>query len=192
MKKAIKIFFLSILIIIFVLIFGRILISSDKTVFNDFYVSRATADAYDADKTLNVNSLSRKSGRSERGYFMAYSFYTVPDTGEVQAALRYNVSAYGYTDTDENESFSFRLYDKTNDKYYDSVAFEKKSRYGIYRYARFIFEGVNMDESAELYLVMENSKEECDKQCMHYENQPYEDYKLKGRDIKEIERMLAE
>ena len=194
MKKAIKIFFLTLLIIVIGMVVVRAMISSDKTVFDDFSVSYATAEAYhDAGSDdFTINTLAQKNGRGERGYFMAYSLYHVPATGEVQITVRYNISgAYNYTDTDEDESFIFRLYDEENGKYYEPSSSETKTRYGLYRYIKLTFEEVEADQSTELYLVMENSTTECDRQCVHYKDQPFESYKLKRRDKKEIERLLA-
>lgn len=191
MKKFIKIFLTTILFAVIGLIVARAIVSSDRTVFKKFKVSRTTAEAYnETGGEMKIYSMPLKDKIAEQGYFAAYSMYFIPSTGEVQVTVRYNVKgAYDYTGTDSGEDFAFRLLNSESGKYYDAAAMESATRYGLYKYIKITFEGVDAAEEDELYLVMENSGGEVDRQCIHYEDQPYREYKLKGRDKKEIENI---
>ncbi len=169
--KKVKLFFTVLLFLIIGAFVLRVIISSDKSLFDDFVVSEDTRAAYAEHGSLTVRRMDLKNLISEYGYFSAYYMYFVEETGELQVAVRYNVSALNYTDTESDGQLDFRLlirdadaaeddvsigagdsdeeaYDKNDilysGTYYTADEVEEKSRYGIYRFRRLTFKNVEL------------------------------------------------
>lgn len=109
MKKIVKYTFIVLLCIIIGALIIRTVIYSDKTVFDEFEITDASRAAYAESGTVDVLELENKNKSSENGYFCAYSMYYVEQTGELQVTVRYNTSAFDYTDTNDDADIEFLL-----------------------------------------------------------------------------------
>ena len=211
MKKFIKWFLISILILVIAFLFFRIITHEDKTVFDDFEVTDASREAYSGE--LNVLTLSLKDKHSDNGYFCAYSMFYVEETGELQVTVRYNKSAAKYTDRESTNDLDFRLMvrpendgESSGDKkeglyrgtYLGAANVEEKSRYGIYEFRKLTFEGLDLTaeefKNTNVIVVMTDKSASdtdyalfFDRQYVHYNGQPTETYELSGSERKELE-----
>ena len=177
MKKTLKIIATVFVFTVIGALIVRAIISSDKSVFDEFTVTSDSKSAYSESSTLTVDTLDLKHFISMNGYFSAYSLYYVEETGELQITIRYNNSALEYTKakshedidfmllkraepvdltgksvSDIDEENQFKLYDG---EYYLGETAEAKSRWGLYNYRKLVFKNVelsgddfNMDDLA--------------------------------------------
>ena len=90
------------------------------------------------------------------GNFFADHLIVIPDINQLQICMRYNVSveetlenAYGLSDfdTDNTEQFSFRLYRSGDSEPYETgrLSVCKWDSYSMYRYAKLVFDDVEID-----------------------------------------------
>lgn len=182
MKKALKIFFTAILLIIIGLIIVRIGIMQDKSAFDDFKITEKSAAAYAEKGDLTVRTLKLKDKISSSGLFCAYSMYYVEETGELQVTVRYNNRSLDGIDIENEEQLSFTLFEHEADKesessadaeedeikfysdgnYYEPVSVETKTKYGLYSFRKLIFEDIELTEEKmnnyDLLVVMESAE----------------------------------
>ena len=109
MKKVVKYTFIALLCVIIGALIVRVIISSDKSIFDHFEVTDASRAVYAEQGELSVLSMEFKNKTSENGYFCAYSLFYVEETGELQVTVRYNTSALKYTDSESEEDIEFLL-----------------------------------------------------------------------------------
>ncbi len=179
MKKIIKYLIISFIVLVVGALIIRMIISADKTTFDDFVVSDASAAAY-ADGELDVLTVKMGDKMSVSGYFCVYAPYFVRETGEVQITVRYNESAFTYTDTESDADFDFVLlsrsrarsaldvkpgealpeetiFERFDGKYYTASKIETAEKYGLYRFEKLTFEGVEFPadpKKCEFWVVM--------------------------------------
>lgn len=120
-----------------------------------------------------------------QGYFYAYAMVYAPAAHELQITVRYNVSAYDYTEVEDGHEYAFAL--KCGD---DEIAGEviASHKSGIYVYKRLVFSGV--DISGETTLLMKNGMtgEKYADIIVHYEEQELSDYKLSGKERRAFDK----
>lgn len=181
-KKIIKYFFLVLLVLIIGSLIVRIVMSSDKSTFDDFEITESSRSAYAENGGLTVKTLGLKDKLSGDGYFCSYSLYYVEETSELQITVRYNVSALDYTGVETDEDFEFvllnkeekqdlsgyvedaegseddNLFDQYDGTYYRADSVESKSKYGLYRFRKLIFKDIEISEDGfiadEIAVVM--------------------------------------
>ncbi len=161
----------------------RVIMSSDKSVFDHFEITDASKQAYNEAGDLTVYTMEFKNRTADNGYFCAYSLYYVKETGELQVTVRYNKSAVGYVGAEstadlefflmtrqgENlsesgpassaeESGSRALNKKYSGTYYKPYKVETDSRYGLYEFRKLYFENVTLTgdacENEDVVVVM--------------------------------------
>ena len=109
MKKFVKYTFIVLLCLIIGFLILRTVLYSDKSVFDHFEITDASRAAYAEHGTLDVLEMEYKNRTSENGYFCAYSMFYVKQTGELQVTVRYNTSAFKYTDTTDDADIEFLI-----------------------------------------------------------------------------------
>ena len=180
--KIIKYFFGTLLVLVIGALIFRIILSSDKSTFDDFKITDTSKAAYAENGELTVKTLKLKDKLGNAGYFCAYSMYYVEETHELQVTVRYNVSAIDYTDVESDEDFEFLLmkrktpldllnlseeegdlkqantFTRYDGEYVRPVSEEKTSKYKLYRFKKLVFEDIPVSEegfvAGEYVIVM--------------------------------------
>ncbi len=184
MLKFIKKAGTAIVLILCAMFILRCCMVADRSVFSKLIPTDALRTAYSDGKSF-TQTVKISSEMSERGYFSAYGFYYNEESGEVQLALRWNDSAYGYTDTAEGAEFSFILRNITTGEEYpvEIVDSEKRS---IYNYRKAVSQGVKIGETDRFAAVMLLRDGHEDKITIKWEEQPMTEYKIKSGVMKEL------
>ncbi|MGN1345840.1 MAG: hypothetical protein ACI4V1_03590 [Eubacteriales bacterium] len=184
MVKFIKRFAAALIFIICGMFILRCCMVADKSVFADLYATESLAAAY-SDGELVVRTVKVEREIAEDGYFASYALYFIPETGEVQAAVRWNDSVYGYTDMPEGYEYTFHFLNETTGETYPAVAVDAKKR-SIYNYRKLVASGVALGETDTLTVVMELRDGYESTQVLRYGEQEFKDYKLSGKDKKAL------
>lgn len=184
MVKAIKRVATAILFIICGMFVLRCCMVADKSVFDDLTATPTLVSAY-ADGNMTVKTVKVEAEIADDGYFSAYSFYFVPENGEVQITVRWNDSVYNYTDMTEGHEYSFHLLNETTGETFPLTALESKKR-SIYNYRKLDAVGVNLGDSDKLTVVMELRDGFESTQVIRYAEQPLEVHKLSGGEKKAL------
>ena len=162
----------------------RCCMAADKTRFSDPLATDALRSAW-ADGESELLTVKISAELAADGYFSAYAFYYNPESGEVQLAVRWNRSVYGYTDMAEGHEFSFHLLNETTGAVYPMAAAES-DRMGMYQYRRLIAEGVSVGDDEQLTAVMELRDGFDSRQVLKYAEQPFETCKVKPKLLKQL------
>ncbi len=162
----------------------RCFMVADKSAFSTLIPTDALRTAY-ADGESVMQSVKISSEMSERGYFSAYGFYYNEESGEVQLALRWNDSAYGYTDTAEDAEFTFVLRNVTTGEEYPVEIVDSKKK-SIYNYRKALSYGVKIGEGDKFTAVMLLRDGHEDSITIKWEEQPMVEYKVKSGVMKEL------
>ncbi|MBE6723749.1 MAG: hypothetical protein E7576_00925 [Ruminococcaceae bacterium] len=85
----------------------------------------------------------------------------------------------------EGHEFTFYLLNETTGAVYPASAVESASM-SIYQYRRMIAEGVSVGEDEQLTAVMELRDEFDSRQVLKYAEQPFNEYRLKGKLLKQL------
>jgi len=157
---------------------------ADKSRFSDPIPTDALRSAW-ADGESGMLTVKISAELAKDGYFSAYGFYFNPESGEAQFAVRWNRSVYSYTDMPEGHEFTFYLLNETTGAVYPASAVESASM-SIYQYRRMIAEGVSVGEDEQLTAVMELRDEFDSRQVLKYAEQPFNEYRLKGKLLKQL------
>ncbi len=180
--KIIKYFFGTLLVLVIGALIFRIILSSDKSTFDDFKITDTSKAAYAENGELTVKTLKLKDKMGSAGYFCAYSMYYVEETRELQVTVRYNISAIDYTEVESDGDFEFLLmkrktpldlmnlsadeedlkqantFTRFDGEYIRPVSEEKTSKYKLYRFKKLVFENVPVSEegftAGEYVIVM--------------------------------------
>ena len=182
MVKIIKQIATAILFIICGMFIFRCCMVADKSVFDELSATPALAAAY-ADGELEVKTVKVEKEIADDGYFAAYAFFFIPETGEVQVTVRWNDSVYEYTDMTKGHEYSFHLLNETTGETFPLTALESKKR-AIYNYRKLSAEAVNPGDADTLTVVMELRDGFESTQVVRYGEQPFEDYTLSGGEKK--------
>lgn len=184
MVKFIKRLTTAIVFIICGMFILRCCMVADKSVFDDFYATESLIAAY-ADGELDVKTVKVEKEIADDGYFSAYAFYFVPETGEVQVAVRWNDSVYEYTSMEEGHEYTFHLLNEATGETFPLTSLDAKKR-SIYNYRKLSASAVNLGDTDTLTVVMELRDGFESTQVVRYGEQPFEEYKLSGGDKKEL------
>ncbi len=186
MEKFVKYTATAILFIICAMFVFRCCMVADKSTFDDLTVSSGLTEAL-ADGETTVYTVGRVEREiSESGYFCAYGFYWIPESREVQCAVRWNDSAYEYTGMEEGTEYTFHLLNENTGETFlcEAVGSEKN---GIYNFRKLIASGVNLTEMERLTVVMELRDGYTDTQIIKFAEQPVKEYKVPKSILKEIQ-----
>ena len=127
MVKVIKQIATAILFIICGMFIFRCCMVADKSVFDELFATESLTAAY-ADGEFAVQTVKVEKEIADDGYFAAYAFYFVPETGEVQVTVRWNDSVYEYTDMTEGHEYSFHLLNEATGETFPLTVLEAKKR----------------------------------------------------------------
>ncbi len=174
----------AIVLILCALFILRCCMVADKSVFSKLIPTDALKSAYSDGESV-MQTIKISSEMSERGYFSAYGFYYNEESGEVQLALRWNDSAYGYTDTAEGAEFDFILRNITTGEEYPVEIVDSKKR-SIYNYRKILSDGVKIGAGDRLAAVMLLRDGYEDSITIKWEEQPMVEYKVKSGVMKEL------
>lgn len=177
MEKFVKNFATAILLIVCAMFIVRCFMVADKSTFSKPALTDAMQAAY-ADGESVTYTVDIQKEISDDGYFSAYGFYYTPESGEVQLAVRWNDSVYGYTDMTAGHEFTFYLLNETTGAKYPASAVESKDK-NIYNFRRLIAEGVSLGENEALTAVMELRDGFESRHPVKYAEQMMEEYKVK-------------
>ncbi len=183
MKKFVKIFAYVIIFTLFGAFIIRCIMVADKSTFAKPMMTAQMIDAYSdgaADGFVQTVDVAREM--SEAGYFCAYGFYYVPAVSQAQVTVRWNDSAYTYTDMAEGTEFAFVLRNETTGEEFPAVAVEEKEK-SIYNFRRLVIDNVTFGADDELAVVMLLRDGHTDRQIVRAEGQPVESYRLSGKEL---------
>ncbi len=184
MVKFIKRFTTAVVLIICGMFILRCCLVADESVFDELYATDALVAAY-ADGVLDIKTVKVEKEIADDGYFTAYAFYFIPETGEVQVAVRWNDSAYEYTSMEAGHEYTFHLLNEATGETFPMTSLDAEKRW-MYNYRKMSAGGVNLGETDTLTVVMELRDGFESKQVVRYGEQPFEDYKLSGGDKKTL------
>ncbi len=182
MKKFVKIFAYIIIFTLCGAFVLRCILVADTSVFSKPVMTEQMMAAYTEDKADDfVLTVDVAPEMSESGYFRAYGFYYIPSVGQAQFTVRWNDSAYTYTDMAQGTEFAFEIRNVTTGESYPAVAVESKER-AMYNFRRMTAEGVSFGKEDDVIVVMHLRDGYTDKQFLHAANQPVKEYKLTEKD----------
>lgn len=162
----------------------RCAIAADKSMFSKPIATDPLRDAY-ADGESLTYTVDISAELANDGYFSAYGFYYNTESGEAQFAVRWNDSVYDYTDMEVGHEFSFFLRNETTGEEFPAQCVDSGEKW-MYSYRRLISEGVSVGENDQLSAVMVLRDGFESVQVIKYDEQPFEEYKLKSSLMKEL------
>lgn len=184
-KKAITTFIYAIILILCGMIIFRCCANADRSTLADLHPTPELITAY-ADGELEVLALEENASEiAPDGYFIAYAFRYIPEAGQLQATIRYNVSNWEYLNLPEGTPFDFYLCrneDETTLRSPDLVVEEAKS---IYRYQKLVWNHVDIGED-NWQIFMDRQDGKYSIAPLRYVEQAYEPYKLSGGEKKAL------
>ena len=184
MKKFLKIFATVIVFTIIGLFILRCCMVTDRSFGKRPAVTDALKSAFaDGESVIYVHDQTAEI--SSDGYFSAFNMFYNPESGESQLSVRWNNSAYSYTDTEPGTEFSFRLVNETTGEEYPCTAIESK-KLAFYNYRRLTAENTKIESSDQVYVIMEVNGEYESKQVVKYDGQGFKEYKIPSRILKNL------
>jgi len=181
MKKFVKIFAYVIIFTLCASFIIRCIMVADKSPFAKPVMTDEMIAAYTEEDVGFIQTVDVAPEMSESGYFCAYGFYYVPTVGQAQLAVRWNDSAYKYTDVTPGTEFAFELVNETTGERYPCRAVEEKER-TLYNFRRLIADGAVFGPDDEIAVVMSIRDGYTDRQIVCYAEQPMEEYELSGKE----------
>ncbi len=182
--KIIKITSAALVLLICVMFILRCCMAGDKSVFADICATEALRSAY-VDGESNTFTVEISAEIADDGYFSAYAFYYNDESGEAQLAVRWNDSVYGYTDIPEGYEFTVKLRNETTGEEYLGTTVDAEERL-MYNYRKIIVSGCKFGEGDQISAVMPLRDEFESVQVLKYAEQPFEEYKIKGKLLREL------
>lgn len=182
MVKIIKRIATALLFIVCGMFILRCCLVADKSIFDDLYATDSLRTAY-ADGEFAVQTVEVEREIADDGYFAAYAFCFVPETGEVQVTVRWNDSVYDYTGMTPGHEYSFHLLNEATGETFPLTALDAEKRL-MYSYRKLSASGVNLGEADTLTVVMELRDGFESTQVIRYGEQPLEEYKLSSGEKK--------
>lgn len=174
----------------------------------DIYFTDALTEYYyetNGNVGAKTQTLRAQYDDAKEGNFFCDNLIVIPEIGELQITLRYNVSlieklkeAYGLTDIDENSEdlFIFRLRrngDVTSDTtligHLEATKFES---FLLYRYYKIVFDGIDFNSEDKidwirLEILVKNADQKEPYMVAIYENNEtyskFSDYKLSSGEV---------
>lgn len=120
-----------------------------------------------------------------QGYFYAYSMMYAPAAHELQITVRYNVSAYDYTEVEDGHEYAFALKCGDNEIAAEVLASHES---GIYVYRRLSFHGVDINGEATLLMKNGDTGEKYADIIVHQADQEFSAYKLSGGERRSFDK----
>ncbi len=187
MQKFVKVFGMTIILILCAVFILRCILVADKSTFSDLALTPALSAAYTDENAADfVKTVKVAREIADDGYFSAYALYYIPAAGEIQVSVRWNDSVYGYTDMPEDTEFSFELLNETTGISYPASAISEKEM-AMYNYRKLVVDGVPLlGENDQLTVVMNLRDGFTSKQVVRFSEQPYSDYRLSGKEKKQL------
>lgn len=177
MKKVIIYTCYAIIAIVFVALVIRICMFDSSKVFTDITSTENAKTAYLLGQEILTHELIQNiaDDGNSRGYALVY----LPESGEIQITMKYNLSILKKAGLPEGYEFQFKLYDTETEKEYYAVYYERDVERN-YGYARAVFEGVYFSDTADIEIVMCSEDYTEDFSCykVHAAKQEFEPYKL--------------
>lgn len=184
MGKVIKTIGALIVLLLCGLFVFRCAIASDKSMFSKPIATERFSEAY-ADGESLTYTVDIAGELSTDGYFSVYGFYYNTESGEAQFAVRWNDSVYKYTDMESGHEFSFLLRNDTTGDEFPAECVDSGEKW-MYSYRRLIAEGVSVGENDQLSAVMQLRDGFESVHVIKYDEQPFDEYKLKSSLLKEL------
>ena len=184
MKKTVKILATAIVLIVCAMFVLRCCMAADKSKFSSLDATDELKAAY-SDGASETYTVKMSREMSEDGYFSAYAFYFNRECSEVQLAVRWNDSAYGYTGMEAGHEFAFYIYNETTGEKYPAEAVGEYS-FSMYNYRKLVAHGVSLEDNEQLVAVMELRDGYESRQVIKYAEQPLREYKPGGGFMKNI------
>ncbi|MBE6541848.1 MAG: hypothetical protein E7672_05310 [Ruminococcaceae bacterium] len=184
MGKIIKKIMTAIIFILCGMIIFRCCMVADKSTFKDLYVTDDLKSAYSGGESV-MYTVDVKAEISDEGYFSAYGFYYNPEASEAQFAARWNDSAYEYTEMEEGHEYVFYLLNETTGETYEAKCVDSTKKM-IYNYRKYIVSDCVIGEADLIKIVMELKDGDKSTQFLKHAEQPLEEYKVKGKLLKEL------
>ena len=186
MGKAVRIAATAIVLIIGLLFVLRCCLAADKSVLSDPVVTDALRSAA-ADGDAAVTSVERIDREmSENGWFCAYALWYCEEASEVQVSVRWNDSAYTYTDMEKGHEYAFHLLNETTGETCPATAVEKTDRF-MYHYRHLVIPGAVIGAEDQISVVMELRDGHEDSQVVKYALQPLKAKKLPSAVLRALE-----
>jgi len=188
MEKFVKIFGTAIIFIICAVFIVRCIMVSDKSVLSELYVNDEIKSAYstsDADAGF-IKTVDVVKEIADDGYFSAYGFYYIPAAEQAQVSVRWNDSIYGYTDMPDGTEFEFELLNEATGISCPAQIIDSSER-AMYNYRKLIFNDLEaFGENDPVTVVMKLRDGFTSTQAVRFAEQPFENYKLSGKEKKLI------
>lgn len=182
MKKILKYTVYAFLALVFVALVVRIWIFDASNVFTDIVPTENAKTAYAENQEILSHELIQNiaDDGNSRGYALVY----IPESGELQITMKYNLSILKKASLPEGYEFQFKLFDTETEKEYYAVYYQRDIK-GNYGFTRAVFEGVRFSESADIEIVMCSEDYSEDYSCykVHASKQDFEPYKLSKEEI---------
>lgn len=182
MKKAIKYTFYTFLAIFFIAIVIRIMAFDSSKVLSDIIPTDNMKEAYANGSEVLTHELIQNiaDDGNSRGYALVY----LPEKGELQITMKYNLSIIKKASLTDGYEFQFKLYNTETEEEYKAVSYVREIQ-NNYGYARAVFEGVYFSETADVEIVMCNKDFTEDYSCykVHASKQEFEPYEFTKEDI---------
>ena len=180
--KFTKNFFIVIVAMLLIAIFGRVFMMEDNDLLSELRATEGAVSAYKADpeNAFFTHKLSEKL--THDGYYSANGFVYIKESGEIQITARYNDSLYGYFDTPETTEFTYTIVDTSTDTVYEGEVVERGEKY-MYNYDKLVFKNVEIGEESELLLFLHFEdkypvEDESKGLLIHHPAQEFKAYKL--------------
>ncbi len=182
LKKIITTFIYAVILILCGLIIFRCCANADRSTLADLHPTPELIAAM-ADGDMEVLKLEENASEiAPDGYFNAYAFRWIPEVGQLQVTVRYNVSTYEYLGLPEDTVMAFYLCrdeDVTTLREPDVVVDADKS---LYRYKKLIWNDVDLGDS-DWQVYMDRLDGEYSIAPIRYAQQEYRVYKPSGKEM---------
>ena len=183
-----------ILLIVSLLIWRMCSFSSTPAEMESLSWNKATAAAYgeygESMQVLTLN-MSEKYRISPDGKFSVRAVYYIPEADQLQLTVCYNDSTLKELDGEYGSSWSldFIITDDKEREY--SGEFAGSAEQGVYNYARFIYDNIELDEISELALVvrLSDSTEQYSALAVYHSDIPKIPKKLTKADLAGYEKV---
>ncbi len=157
---------------------------SDKSVFDEIYVTDSLRAAYSDGESL-MYTVDMQAELADDGYFAAYAFCYNPESGEAQLAVRWNDSVYDYTDMEVGHEYAFHLLNETTGEIYPAEAIDSEKRM-MYSYRKLVIPGVVINDGDQITAVMELRDGFESTQVLKYGEQELDEQAVRGALLKEL------
>ena len=186
MKKILKRVGIGIIFLLCLILIWRCCLVADKSKYADLFPTEGLKTAYSSGNAA-VYTVKIAAEMSDSGRFSAYGFYYVPETHEVQLALRWNDSTYKAMSADPGTDLRFALSNETTGEQFD-VSFSETSHSTFYNYRRAAVTGITISEGDEIKLsLLHGDGLEADSMIIKHAEQEMEGYTIPNSVINKLQ-----